>query len=121
MALPKCPDLAAEEREARLCGKGHEKRKRAELCRAESREVPMGRGGHTVRPWTGSLRPREGQAWGLRPVEAEAQRISQGVSGQEQLRTVSRTHSGRWRGAGAGLGVGLASGPESRQPQKPGF
>ena len=24
--LPKCPDLAAEDREASLCGKGHEKR-----------------------------------------------------------------------------------------------
>ena len=38
----------------------------------------MGCGDRTVRPWTGGLRPREGQAWGLRPVEAEAQLTSLG-------------------------------------------
>lgn len=38
----------------------------------------MGCGDCTVRTWTGGLRPREGQAWGLRPVEAEAQLTSLG-------------------------------------------
>ena len=82
----------------------------------------MGCGARTVRPWTGGLRPREGQGWGLQPMKAEAQLTSLGCvlagAAEDSVADTLRQMGGAWAGLGQWAGQWAAAGaaPEAKLP-----
>lgn len=86
----------------------------------------MGCGARTVRPWTGGLRPREGQDWGLQPMKAEAQLTSLGCvlagAAEDSVADTLRQMGGSLGRTGAGgWPVGSSGGsPRSQASDLPG-
>lgn len=118
--VPKCPDLAAEEERPVSAVKDMKRGNVLSSVGLSQGRSPWDVGGHTVRPWTGSLEAQGrvrpgGFACGSRGTVDIPGSVWAGAAEDSVTDTLRQVE-----GAGQGW-EGLASGSESRQPQKPGF